>query len=82
VADFDGKLKRQHRNSWRGQQLELEVTEDGKRVLTIYVARRDGYRKEDPSAYEVKVIDPTEHHCVEVSVLELDSGHVKVAVDG
>jgi len=82
MSDFDAKLIRKHRNDWRGQQIEVQVTDDGQRVLTVYIGRRDGYRKEDPSAYEVKVMDPTEHHCLEVTVLELDSGHVKMAVDG
>jgi hypothetical protein len=79
VSDFDAKLNRRHRNSWTGQQIEMEVTEDGKRVMTIYVGRRDGYKQGDPSEYEVKVINTTGEEHVEVTLMELHSGEMKVA---
>jgi hypothetical protein len=79
MADFDAKLNRRNRNSWRGQQIEVEVTEDSKRVLRIYIARRDGYREGDPSEYEVKVINPTGEEHVEVTLMHLHSGEVLVA---
>jgi hypothetical protein len=79
VSDFDAKLNRRHRNSWRGQQIEVEITDDGKRVMTIYVARRDAYKQGDPNEYEVRVINVTGEEHVEVTLMELHSGEVKVA---
>jgi hypothetical protein len=79
MADFDAKLNRRHRNSWRGQQIEVEVLEEDKRVMTIYVARRDGYKQGDPSEYEVRVINVTGEEHVEVTLMELHTGEVKVA---
>lgn len=79
MADFDAKLNRRHRNAWRGQEIEVEVTEDGKRVMRIAIGRRDGYKQGDPSEYEVKVINVTGEEHVEVTLMELHSGEVKVA---
>jgi hypothetical protein len=79
MADFDAKLIRRHRNSWRGQEIEVEVTEDGKRVMRIAIGRRDGYKQGDPSEYEVKVINVTDEEHVEVTLMHLHSGEVLVA---
>ena len=81
MTDFDAKLNRRHRNDWRGQQIEVEVTDDGERILTIYIGRRDAYKRGDPSEYEVRIIDKTEHHHLETTIMELDSGHVRVVTD-
>jgi hypothetical protein len=79
MADFDAKLNRRHRNSWRGQQIEVDVTEDGKHAMTLYIGRRDGYRQGDPSEYEVRVINATDEEHVEVTLMHLHSGEVLVA---
>lgn len=79
MADFDAKLNRRHRNSWRGQQIDVEVFEEGKRVMTLHIGRRDGYRQGDPSEYEVKVINATDEEHVEVTLMHLHSGEVLVA---
>jgi hypothetical protein len=79
MADFDAKLNRRRRNSWTGQQIEVDVTEDGKHVLTLYIGRRDAYTKGDPSEYEVRVINATNEEHVEVTLMHLHSGEVLVA---
>jgi hypothetical protein len=79
MADFDAKLNRRHRNSWRGQQIDVEVFEEGKRVMTLHIGRRDAYKQGDPSEYEVKVINATDHEHVEVTLMHLHSGEVLVA---
>jgi hypothetical protein len=79
MADFDAKLNRRHRNSWRGQEIEVEVLEEGKRVMTLHIGRRDAYKQGDPSEYEVKVINVTGEEHVEVTLMQLHSGEVLVA---
>lgn len=79
MSDFDAKLNRRHRNDWRGQAIEVEVTEDGKRVMRIAIGRRDGYGDGDPSEYEVKVTNTTDQEHVEVTLMHLHSGELLVA---
>lgn len=79
MSDFDAKLDRRHRNDWRGQQIEVQVTDDGERVMRVVIGRRDGYRPGDPSEYEVKVVNATDDEHVEVTLLHLHSGEVLVA---
>lgn len=79
MPDFDAKLNRRRRNDWRGQEIEVEVFEEGTRVMRIAIGRHDGYRQDDPSEYEVKVINATDQEHVEVSLMHLHSGEVLVA---
>jgi hypothetical protein len=79
MSDFDAKLNRRHRNSWRGQQIEVQVTDDGVNVFRIAIGRRDGYKQGDPSEYEVRVINNTNEEHVEVTLMHLHSGEVLVA---
>lgn len=79
MPDFDAKLNRRHRNSWRGQEIEVEVFEEGTRVMRIAIRRRDAYKEGDPSEYEVKVINATDLEHVEVTLMHLHSGEVLVA---
>lgn len=79
MTDFDAKLNRRHRQDWKGQQIEVEVTDESKRVMRIVISRTDGYQPEDPTRYTVHIVSVVDSDNVEVSLMDLDSGHTKVA---
>jgi hypothetical protein len=53
---FDAKLDRRNRNSWRGNHIEVNVTDDDQRVMRVVISREEAYRQGDPPTYQLRVV--------------------------
>lgn len=53
---FDAKLDRRHRNDWRGNHIEVVVTDNDERVMRVVISREEAYQQDDPTTYQVRVI--------------------------